>query len=80
MRTFNPFALLFAIAFAFVIGGSFVGCQPQPANAEVPEQLTASAESYFIDPEPYDPCKDPLQKFELSEEGKQRRQQCGVNQ
>lgn len=70
-----------ALLLAIIIGGKFTGCQAEPAVAQPYEQPTVEAESYFIDPEPYDPCKDPLLKFELSEEGKQRYRKCkGVTQ
>lgn len=63
---------------AVIIGATFTGCQAEPAQAQFP---TVTAESYFQHPEPpepYDPCKDPLLKYERGEEGEQRKKKCGV--
>lgn len=85
MKCFNPRYLISALILAVILGGVFTGCQAQPALAEQP---TVTVESYFTDPveniaeeiPPYTPCRDPYLKYELSEEGKQRKQKCGITE
>lgn len=85
MKYFNLRYLIPALILAVILGGVFTGCQAQPALAEQP---TATVESYFTDPveiiaeeiPPYTPCRDPYLKYELSEEGKQRQKQCGIEE
>ncbi|MDH2997215.1 hypothetical protein A1D22_05955 [Pasteurellaceae bacterium LFhippo2] len=77
----KPFCMFtlstFAVVFCFVI--MFKGCQEEPAVASYEQPELPVVQNFEqIKPLVYNPCEDPLLKYERGLEGRERQKACGL--